>query len=198
MPQAYQLHIELRHIKPAIYRDVLVDPSMTLRKLHKVIQAAMGWEDYHLYGFALPHGSASYWRIPRGRKFEPPQDDDWSEPANNDIKYKISDVLRAPKDKLLYMYDFGDDWEHTIALKAIVEVDTALPHLMKAANGCPPEDIGGVSGAAHWAAIWYDKTHGEHDIALQIFGEQEPNWLDFPVLQKAVEKLQPKPKKVKP
>ena len=54
MPIAYQLRIELRDFKPAIYRDVLVDPATPLPKLHKLIQAAMGWEDVHMHGFAKP------------------------------------------------------------------------------------------------------------------------------------------------
>jgi Plasmid pRiA4b ORF-3-like protein len=199
MPTAYQLRIQLCDLKPAIYRDVLVDPSITLRKLHKVIQTAMGWEDEHLYGFALPQGRERYWRVPMNRKFEPPTEGGFgfgfAEPANNDAKYSVGEVLRAPKDKLLYMYDFGDDWEHTITLTAIGEANEALPHLMKAANGCPPENIGGVTGAVHWASVWYDKSHPEHDTALMIFGEREPNWLDFPALQKAVDKLKPRVKR---
>jgi Plasmid pRiA4b ORF-3-like protein len=195
MPTAYQLRIELLHLKPAIYRDVLVDPSTTLRKLHTVIQAAMGWEDDHMYGFAQPMGREDYYRVPMNRKFERPNDMDFGDPANDDAKYKVSDLLRAPKDKLLYLYDFGDDWEHSITLTAIGEADTPLPHLVKAANGCPPEDIGGPHGAAHWAAIWYDKAHPEHETAIEIYGEQEPYWLDFPRLQKAVDKLKPKAKR---
>ena len=48
------------------------------------------------------------------------------------------------------MYDFGDGWEHLITVKSFVESDQPLPHLIKAQNGCPPEDCGGTSGVAHW------------------------------------------------
>ena len=57
MTTAYLLRIELRELKPAIYREVLIDPGITLRKLHAVIQAAMGWENAHLHAFAQPGGS---------------------------------------------------------------------------------------------------------------------------------------------
>jgi hypothetical protein len=53
MPTAYQLRIELRDFTPAIYRDVLVDPATPLPKLHKLIQAAMGWEDVHMHGSVM-------------------------------------------------------------------------------------------------------------------------------------------------
>jgi hypothetical protein len=192
MPTAYLLRIELRDLKPAIYREVLVDPGITLRKLHAVIQAAMGWENTHMHAFAQPGGSQRFWRVPRNRMYEPRNPDDWSEPANDDVRYKVDALLRAPKDKLLYMYDFGDNWEHVTILKSIGETDSPLPHLVKAQNGCPPEDCGGPPGAAQWAGAWHDPKHPEHETALQIYGNQEPGTLDFDQLQKAVRKLQRK------
>lgn len=38
-----QLHIELRGTKPKVWRRVLVPETITLAKLHLVIQAAFGW-----------------------------------------------------------------------------------------------------------------------------------------------------------
>lgn len=101
---AYQLRVALRDLKPAIYRDLLVDPGITLRKLHSVIQAAMGWDDEHLYGFALPtSGTQRYWRVPAQRRFEPKSaSGGWGEPSPSDAKYRVQDVLTAPKQKLLY------------------------------------------------------------------------------------------------
>lgn len=197
MNTAYQLRIELRDFKPAIYRDVLVDPATPLPKLHKLIQSAMGWEDVHLHGFAVPLKSERYYRVPASRRFEKPDAVNWGEPAHNEARFKLQDVMAAPKDKLLYLYDFGDDWEHVITLKAVVDTELALPSLLKAQQGCPPEDCGGPPGAQYWASVWYDKSHPERDIALQIFGEYEPGWLDFDALQKAVVKLQPKLRRVK-
>lgn len=194
MSTVYQLRIELRNFKPAIYRDVLVDPTITLSKLHQLIQAAMGWADVHLHGFALPLKNERYYRVPSIRRFEKPNPDGWGEPAQNESRFKLQDLLKTPKDKLLYLYDFGDDWEHVITLKAVVETDTAVPHLLKAQQGCPPEDCGGPPGAQYWASVWYDKNHEDHAVALDMFGEHEPGWLDFEALQKAVKKLQTKAK----
>jgi Plasmid pRiA4b ORF-3-like protein len=52
-PPIYQLHIELRDLKPAIWRRVLVPQSVTLAKLHQVIQIAMGWTNSHLREFTI-------------------------------------------------------------------------------------------------------------------------------------------------
>ncbi len=195
MPTAYLLRIELRDLKPAIYREVLVDPGMTLRKLHNLVQAAMGWEDCHMYAFAKPTGSQRFYNVPRDKVFEPRNAASWDEPANDDSKCTVGDILHKPKDKLIYLYDFGDDWEHLITLKSVVETDSVLPHLMKAENGCPPEDCGGPPGFADWAIIWFDPKHPEYETAKAIFGSQAPGTLDLEVLQKAVNKLQPKKRK---
>ncbi len=45
------LRIELEDIEPLIWRRVGVRTSMTLKAVHSVIQAAMGWLDYHLWEF---------------------------------------------------------------------------------------------------------------------------------------------------
>ena len=45
------LRIELEDIDPLIWRRVAVRSSMNLKAVHRVIQAAMGWLDYHLWEF---------------------------------------------------------------------------------------------------------------------------------------------------
>ncbi len=192
---AYLLRIELKDFKPAIYREVLVAPDITLRAMHKVIQAAMGWENAHLYTFALPlRATESFWKIPNLRKWQKPNPDSWGEAMGNDAKVRLCELLIAPKQRLLYLYDFGDEWLHTITLLAFSEAHVPLPHLLKAQNGCPPEDCGGPPGAENWAAAWYDATHEDHETALDMFGEQEPGSLDFAALQAAVAKLKQKPR----
>ena len=49
----YQLRIELRGVKPKVWRRIVVSGSLTLAKLHRVIQAAMGWSDSHLHEFVI-------------------------------------------------------------------------------------------------------------------------------------------------
>src|SRR6059036_2721688 len=49
----YQLRIDLRHLKPAIWRRVLVPGSIKLSKLHVVLLWAMGWHGGHLHGFVI-------------------------------------------------------------------------------------------------------------------------------------------------
>jgi len=54
----FQLKITLRGARPPIWRRVRVPATFSLESLHHVIQAAMGWEDYHLHQFLV--GGAYY------------------------------------------------------------------------------------------------------------------------------------------
>ena len=47
------VRIELRHTDPLIWRQVEVPTSITLKVLHDIIQAVMGWFDYHLWEFTI-------------------------------------------------------------------------------------------------------------------------------------------------
>jgi hypothetical protein len=47
----HQLKASLRGISPMIWRRLLVPGDLTLHGLHRVIQIAFGWEDYHLHAF---------------------------------------------------------------------------------------------------------------------------------------------------
>lgn len=44
---------------------------------------------------------------------------------------------------LKYLYDFGDDWEHTIKVERLIapELGVLYPRLIEAKGHCPPEDL---------------------------------------------------------
>ena len=48
----FQFKITLLKIEPPIWRRIQV-PDCTLADLHELIQAAMGWENYHLHQFFI-------------------------------------------------------------------------------------------------------------------------------------------------
>ena len=63
--------------------------------------------------------------------------------------------LRAPGDRLTYLYDFGDGWEHRVTLESCAPLTpgTREPVCLGGARGCPPEDVGGIHGH-HQLAAW--------------------------------------------
>lgn len=48
-----QLRIELAGVQPAIWRRVVVPESITLGRLHHVIQCVIGWSGGHLHEFEI-------------------------------------------------------------------------------------------------------------------------------------------------
>ena len=55
-PAILQLHIEPADVTPRVWRRLLVPETITLSKLHRVIQAAFGWCDMYLHEFTARDG----------------------------------------------------------------------------------------------------------------------------------------------
>ena len=49
----YLLKIQMLDIEPAIWRSFVAPASITLDRLHDVIQIVMGWTDSHLHEFTI-------------------------------------------------------------------------------------------------------------------------------------------------
>src|SRR5271157_3299373 len=83
----YQLKVSLNDIKPPIWRRIQVRGDVTLFKLHKVLQAAMEWEDYHLHQFIV---GEDYYAIPS-------PDDPWPMETKNEKRAKLFQIAPAEK-----------------------------------------------------------------------------------------------------
>ncbi len=51
--KTYVLRIELKEIKPVIWRRFIVPSDITLERLHDIIQIVMGFNDSHLHEFKI-------------------------------------------------------------------------------------------------------------------------------------------------
>ncbi len=61
-----RLKISLDDVNPKVVRRLAVPFALRLDRLHLVFQAALGWENYHLWEFRI--GGAGFGiRIPAGR-----------------------------------------------------------------------------------------------------------------------------------
>ena len=144
----FQLKISLKGSKPAIWRRVIVDSDLLLEDVHYLVQAVMPWCDCHMHQFI--HNKTYYGPA-----------EDVSDSFIDLIDYsekKLSDLIASEKDTLLYEYDFGDSWEHTILLEKILPPtdSESRAEYVKGKNAAPPEDCGGIYGYAHLLNVLKD------------------------------------------
>jgi hypothetical protein len=170
--QVYQLKLTLDGVKPPIWRRLLVKEDINLLTLHKIIQRAMGWDDYHLHMFTVA-----------GQIFGDPEDDEFGDlGTKNEIRYKLNKLGLGEKSKFKYEYDFGDSWEHTILVEKIVPAEKGAhyPVCLTGKRACPPEDVGGVWGYENFLEAITDPNHKENDEYLEwIGGSFDPEGFDL-------------------
>jgi len=75
----------------------------------------------------------------------------------------VSDLLKEKGEKIIYRYDFGDDWEHTLELEELFTPDEGMDYrvFLDGERRCPPEDCGGVSGYYEMLRVLNDPTNPE-------------------------------------
>ncbi|MHC5537135.1 plasmid pRiA4b ORF-3 family protein [Singulisphaera rosea] len=159
----YQLKVKLKHIRPPIWRRLLV-PDCSLAKLHEIIQIAMGWESHHLYDFEV--GGSHY--------------SDSSDMFDSDRKdarrAKLGRFAPEGKVKIHYTYDFGDNWQHDVLVEKVVPPEEGMtyPVCIGGKRACPPEDVGGPWGYMEFAEAIRDPEHERHEEYLEWEDEFDP------------------------
>ncbi|MGI8793382.1 MAG: plasmid pRiA4b ORF-3 family protein, partial [Acidimicrobiales bacterium] len=110
-PVVYVLHVQLEEVEPPIWRRVVVEEDTKLPKLSKILEAAMGWEGYHLHDFQVGDGVI----------FAGPDLD--SDHAIDERKVTVGQILPRDGATLVWPYDFGDSWNHTVTVESRNEPD---------------------------------------------------------------------------
>ena len=148
----YALKIVLLDIQPEIWRRFVVPATITLDRLHDVIQIVMGWTDSHLHQFTIGKKKYTEYReskedgLPCGR-------------------YQLVDLIKQKGRTFQYLYDFGDNWKHELTIEDNDYFDTKQSIEILCLEGkraCPPEDIGGVHGYLRFCKIIENPDHDEH------------------------------------
>ena len=133
----YLLHVQLADIEPPIWRRLAIPGPSSLHALHGILQAAMPWQDYHLYQFEIG-----------GMRYEDPNPDDRDPSVPDPQAVTLDQLALVQGSQLQYTYDFGDDWRHDLTVEGVVPLprDVLLPVCLGGARASPPEDCGGVGG----------------------------------------------------
>jgi len=142
-----RLKIVLDDTDPPIWRRVELPATTELKELHRITQAAMGWEDEHLHGFQLG-------RQKLGRRVQ------------------LGELSASGIKRLGYLYDMGDSWQHTLRIEKTLAADPkqSYPRLVDGAGRCPPEDCGGIPGFYALLEALGDPQHPDHEDRMDWHG----------------------------
>jgi hypothetical protein len=154
----HRLKITLRGSKPPIWRRLDVPSGMTLQRLHATIQQAFDWMGDHCWVFSTPAGEYGV-RDPYAGHYSAEHK-------------KLSAVAPLPGNRIIYTYDFGDDWEHIITVEEVLaaEPGRSYPRCVTGRRACPPDNCGGIGGYANLLEILADPSHAEHEDRLEWLG----------------------------
>jgi hypothetical protein len=160
----------MAEITPPIWRLIRVPDRFTLHQLHRVLQIAFSRLDYHLYAFEI--GSD---------RFEAPDPESEAEDA---AATRLRDLALSPGSQFTYLYDFGDGWEHNIAVEALLPMPSEngpdwSPRLLDGERAAPPEDAGGTPGFMEVMEALSDQSHPRHKEVRDWAGTTyDPNKFD--------------------
>ncbi|WP_194911132.1 plasmid pRiA4b ORF-3 family protein [Catenulispora rubra] len=161
----YRLRVDLRGARPPIWRRLEVADDTTLAELHRLLQIAFGWDNYHMHCFETDLGTFGI--------------------ADHDLGYRpeqaatLEQVL-AENGKMTYTYDFGDSWEHVITAESVTAPaeGVAYPRCTGGRRAAPPEDCGGIWGYGALCEILADPEDEQHAERLEWLGLDDASEFD--------------------
>jgi hypothetical protein len=171
-----RLKIVLVETAPPIWRRVDVPAETTLKQLHAVIQAAMGWDDDHLHQFHRAHDVLSE-------------------------RLRLDGLVARGIKRFDYLYDMGDSWEHRIQIEKQLPADpgASYPRFVDGAMRCPPEDVGGIPGFYDFLAATTDPSRPDHEERLDWYGGPfDPHDLDADRINKRLDYIATRRKRTAP
>lgn len=183
----FQLKVTLLGTRPPIWRQLLVPADLTLAQLHDVLQVAMGWQECHMHEFSAA-----------GRHFGRPDPEDrfmGIPPVEDERRVRLSSLLRRIGTKVIYTYDLGDSWEHSIVLEKRLPAapNMLYPICTDGQPACPPEDCGGIPGFCDLLDALRDPTHEQHkELQDWVGGDYDPEAFSIEAVNRILTRLLPR------
>lgn len=164
----YRIKVSLEGTDPLVWRELEVLSNMSLNSLAFAVNEVMGWKCCHLYLFEWGD-----------RELGNPDYDEnltWED----DGRIQVHKVAFTDK-PFHYVYDFGDDWRHSIEFitEGPVDRNERYPKCTGGANACPPEDCGGVHAFQEYKTAIADAAHERHRELLDWRGPFDPEEFDM-------------------
>ena len=158
--RALELEVSLELHTPC-KRRIVVPDNLNFYQFHDVLQNCFAWKNNHLHQFVTAVDAVGY----PTTVIHP----DWvgmeeweGVQVLDSTKVLLRDVFPARK-RIVYEYDFGDGWVHTIDLCRVIEdCPEPYPHCILAVGEAPMEDCGGADGFAQTMEVLQDPKHPEY------------------------------------
>lgn len=141
-----RLKIALIEIVPPVWRRLTVPANLTLRRLHAVLQRAMGWEDLHPHRF----------RVGETLLGKP---ENFAGLVKDSRWVTIHELVSAGTRTLLYEYGPDGRWIHEVWIEGVGEgtPTNQRPACLSGERACPPE-----------------ASSGPDDYVDHILGDRDP------------------------
>lgn len=172
MPHYLELEVTLDEVSPAPWRRFLLRDRASFLQLHHAIQLACGWQNAHLFASRNARGEVIA-GVPDDFNLGPPDPDA--------AKVSAGDYLTRHW-SVIYHYDFGDDWHHTVELQRVVTLEEKFPQrLLDGGRAFPPEDCGGAPGYEDVVAAASGGQAAYHDteVLREAYAGWDPEFFDF-------------------
>lgn len=155
-----ELEVSLNLYTPC-KRRIIVPDNLNFYQFHNVLQECFRWKDCHLHQFVVEVDTEG---LPV--KIIQPAWEGFEELPGVHVLHSTEVMLRdifPSQKRIVYEYDFGDGWIHTVELCRVIEnCREPYPHCILAVGDAPMEDCGGPDGFEYVKKVLKDPNHPEH------------------------------------
>lgn len=147
------LEVDIPDLDPPAVRLLRVPGSMSLKDLHHILQLSFGWSGLHTHSFFI-----------NGEEYSDPEELMDNTVGDEDGIFLLE--LPGLCKNFEYLYDFGDNWQHQIRIKKIIqksdvpEEERELVLCLEGRGAAPPEDCGGIPGYMELVEAIYTPESG--------------------------------------
>jgi hypothetical protein len=132
-------HLLRASFKPKVYRDIEIEGDRSLSALAEAIVMAFDFEFDHAFGY-YSDLKDPYSR--KGERYELFADmEDGDSDAGSVEQTTVAQAFRAPGKKMLFVFDYGDDWRFVIEARALgaKAPKTRYPRLVASVGKAPEQ-----------------------------------------------------------
>lgn len=101
--------------------------------------------------------------------------------------FTLDQLVSEKGDRLSYLYDFGDSWDHDLLVKQVIPCSKRRrrAECILGEMACPPEDVGGIPGYLALCEAMAKGSSRAKSQYLEWLGEEfDPKAFDLPAVQK--------------